>query len=359
MPYTSPFLSTTTGYANEVNLLDDLVREQIKLFGIDVLYLPRKMLNQDVLLHESTKSAFELAMPIPLYLKTFSGYNNGLELLTKFGVRSSDEVTFVMSRSEFKASYAPLLKTYYQGINDQDATGELDNLKGQTAHRPKEGDLIYFPFDDGIFEIKYVMFDEPFFQFGQGYVFEMQCERFEYSGETFSTGYEDIDDVADNLEYYKLDLTLETGGTGTFQIRERVTIYDLSEVGTNPGGDTITTEAGDALFGQGGFRMYEDPGFLGDVPSVEATVYQWDKPNVLLTIGDIQNQDPDSLDSSNDVTVNEFDHALVVGQTSGATWYTTNAVDAPAAFNDSQNIQTEFDSIKIIDAADTSPFGFV
>ena len=82
MPHTSPFFSTTTGYSGEVNLVDDLVREQIKIYGLDMLYMPRYMLNLDTLLHESTKSAFELAMPMPLYIKSFDGYDNSMEMLT-------------------------------------------------------------------------------------------------------------------------------------------------------------------------------------------------------------------------------------------------------------------------------------
>ena len=92
MPYTNPFFSSTTGYTGEVALFDDLVREQIKMYGIDLLYMPRKMLNLDRLLHEATKNVFELAMPMPVYIKTYDGYDNGLEMLSKFGVRSSDEL---------------------------------------------------------------------------------------------------------------------------------------------------------------------------------------------------------------------------------------------------------------------------
>ena len=102
MPYTNSFFSNTTGYTAEVSLIDDLVREQIKMFGVDVLYMPRRMLNHDKLLHESTKNAFELALPMPAYIKTFDGYDSGLEALTKFGVRSSDELTLQISKSEFK-----------------------------------------------------------------------------------------------------------------------------------------------------------------------------------------------------------------------------------------------------------------
>ena len=182
MPTTNPFFSSTTGYSGEQQLLDDLTREQIKMFGIDVAYLPRVMVNYDKLLHESTVSAFETCLNIPMYVKTFDGYDNSMEMLTKFGIRSSDQVTLQMSRSEFETYYSPFLKEYYE------ANGGLDPLEGTIAGRPKEGDLIHFPMDDSIFEIKYVAVDTPFFQLGQGYIYEIQCERFEYSGEDFNTG---------------------------------------------------------------------------------------------------------------------------------------------------------------------------
>ena len=182
MPYTNPFFSNTTGYSGEVDLLDDLTREQISIYGMDILYMPRKMLNLDKLLKESTKSAFEVALPIPMYLKTFDGLDNGMELLTKFGVRSSDQITLQMSWS-VTSSYGPFIEDYYKARMVVD----LNSLEGQTS-ASKEGDLIYFPFDDSLFEIQYVQFDQPFFQFGQ-VTSSKSSVRSLSTPETFSTGY--------------------------------------------------------------------------------------------------------------------------------------------------------------------------
>ena len=111
MPTTNPFFNSVyPGQSSEQSLIDDLVIEQIAMYGLDVLYMPRKMLNLDKLLHESTKAAFEVALPIPMYLKSFTGYANGMEVLTKFGVRSSDEITLVMSRSQWTTYYKPFVK---------------------------------------------------------------------------------------------------------------------------------------------------------------------------------------------------------------------------------------------------------
>jgi len=234
MPYTNPYFNSVyPGQTAEQGLIDDLVREQIKIYGVDILYMPRRHMNLDLLLHESTKVAFEMAMPIPMYLKTVDGFDNGMEMLSKFGVRSSDEVTFVCSRSEFTTYYAPYLQSYYNSINGNPPGTPLDHLIGEIDSRPKEGDLLFFPFDNSIFEIKYCQFDQPFFQLGRGYVFEMQCEKFEYSGETFSTGYDRVDDPHTEDDYYRIEFELHSSNsTGTFEKYEPVIIYDIT--GTNP-----------------------------------------------------------------------------------------------------------------------------
>ena len=165
-----------------------------------------------------------------MYIKTFDGYDNGMELLTKFGVRSADQITFKCQELSSRHSTLRFMEQYYKSINGGE---ELNHLEGEIDTRPKEGDLIYFPFDDGIFEIKYVMFDQPFFQLGKGYVFEIRCEKFEYSGERFSTGYEDIDDTPSTTDFYKTEFTMKDGGSFTFQNQERVTIYDISDLETD------------------------------------------------------------------------------------------------------------------------------
>lgn len=249
MPATNPYFNSVyPGQASEQGLFDDLCREQIKIYGVDILYMPRRHLNLDLLLHESSKVAFEFAMPIPMYVKTIDGFDNGMEMLTKFGVRSSDEVTLVMSRSEFTTYYAPYLKSYYNAINGDPPGTPLDNLIGETDARPKEGDVIFFPFDNTIFEIKYVSFDMPFFQLGRGYTFELQCEKFEYSGATFSTGYEKVDNTQVIEDYYRLEFQLDdVNSTGTFDKYEPVIIYDIT--GTNP--SNLYTEDGAQFLTEG------------------------------------------------------------------------------------------------------------
>ena len=359
---TNPFFNSVyPGQSGEQSLLDDLVIEQIAMFGADFLYMPRKMLNLDKLLHESSKNAFEFAMPIPMYVKTFSGYNNGMEMLTKFGVRASDEVTLVMSRSVWNTSYAPFVKAYYNAEAGRPTTDDLKNLEGETS-RPKEGDLIYFPFDDGIFEIKYVQFDQPFFQLGRGYVYELMCEKFEFSGESFETGYEEVDQAKTVPDYYRMEFILEEGGTGSFKSDERIKITDFTNVIDliTEDLDDLTTEQRDQLVVDEVFRLYNDPGYLEHVAEVQATVTDFDKPHNKLVVNDLTNLDPDQLDDDYNVDINKFDTVIIEGLESGAVYASIKAHEHLTAFNDNEIIQEEFDAIKIIDDPwDESPFGFV
>ena len=366
MPHTNTFFSSTTGYSGETNLIDDLVREQIKIYGVDMVYMPRHMINLDDLLHEATKDVFGLGLPMPLYVKSYDGYDNGIEMLTKFGVRSSDEMTLVMSRSEWMAFYGPFVKSYYNGLNGVPPETDLNPLDGQTARRPAEGDLLYFPFDDSIFEIKYVMFDQPFFQLGKGYIFELQCEKFEYSGEVFSTGIDKIDDVQVRRAYFRLELDFMEGGTGTFELNERVKIFNVKNL---PPGYPDSNPELDV------FRFYNDAGFLEDVDMVEGTVMEFDKPNRRLVLGDLTNLNPNKqltfantpvVDETEDTEYppeyyeaifNDFDFVFVLGE-NGASYISENSKAAPAPFNDAAEIQSEFDKVKILDVIDQNPFGF-
>jgi hypothetical protein len=395
MPYTNPYFNSTyPGQTSEQSLVDDLVREQIKIYGLDVIYMPRRHLNLDKLLHESSKNAFEFGMPIPMYLKTVDGYDNGMEVLTKFGVRSSDEITMVMSRSEFTAYYSPYLKEYYNSINGNPPGTKLDPLIGEIDSRPKEGDLVYFPFDGGIFEIKYVQFDQPFFQLGRGYVFEIQCEKFEYSGESFSTGYDDVDEAHRQTDYYRAEFDVMPGDR-TFEKGEPVVMYDLTgadprEIITGDGrrvlneedqwliatpfyGDTyleLATENDEAMVTNDRmffmatdnttiFRLYKDPGFVRRVMTTRAVVMDWDKPAGKLVLGDLDEIDPQQQDDYGDLTVNKHDTVLIYGLKSGARYVSTKVHPRPMPFDDTETIQKEFDDIKILDLGDENPFGFV
>ena len=369
MPSTNTFFSSTTGYHGEQQLIDSLVIEQIAMFGIDLNYMPRENINLDRLLHESTQDLFRMALSIPMYVKSFDGYDNSIEILSKFGVRSSDEITLIMSRSQWSTYYAPFVKSLYNSQSDRPELAQNDPLEGQTARRPKEGDLIYFPFDGGMFEVKYVMFDQPFFQLGKGYIYELQCEKFEYSGETFETGVLEIDETSPRSAFPNVEFLLQEGGTSTFKFNETVRIFDLTNLDysliefennsvlltTEDGSYRINTSEGDMQ----DFKFYDDSGLIRDVPYVEATVAEWNIVTRKLAVANLSDMDPNQLNrTTGNTDVNEFATSLIVGQTSGASWYSEAAGQKPKPFDDSADLQEEFNRIKIYDPADASPFGF-
>jgi len=305
-----------------------------------------------------------------------------------------------MSRSEWNAYYGPFVQTYYNAIKERPPTDILNHLEGETSQRPKEGDVIYFPFDDSLFEVKYVNFEEPFFQLGKGYTYDIQVERFEYSGEHFKTDYIKPDDVQVLTDYYQLEFKMlpEADNKGTFKFNERVNIYDLTQypinfhldggpaavyqffrqvnggtanIYVNPDnlrpneilfkadGGNAGAKYDDTILGESPFSLYKDPGYSHKVPVVHGTVMKWDKPSGELWVNNLSDLDPDKQDDYGDVNKNDFDQAVIVGQESGAIWYSVKATEKPMAFNDSEVIQEEFDKIHILDPADQNPFGFV
>ena len=316
---------------------------------MDVVYMPRKNINFDKFLKESVNSIFEFGMPIPMYLKSFSGYDNGMELLSKFGLRNTDEITLVVSRSEFIAYYAPFIKGYYDNLQEQPP----EEFKLTDTYRPKEGDLLYFPFDGGIFEIKYVLLDVPFFQFGVNFTYELQCEKFEYSGEVFDTKtYPEIDLTQNYTQYYQLEFDVESAtGVGTFQDNEDVTVYNLSpllESGELPSPEDIIS-----------FSLYERPGFLESIDAIGARVAKWNKPNSKLVLTSLSNSDPLRRDENQEVTEDKLERVLIIGSTTGAMYISTSVTLHQTYSNDDTTIQDEFQTIQILDEGDDNEFGFV
>ena len=365
MPNTNPFFTATTGYSGEQNLVDSLVIEQIGIYGLDLLYMPRENLNLDTLLHESTESAFSQALSIPMYLKSFDGYDNSMEMLTKFGVRSSDEITLIMSRSQWKSYYAPYIKSVYNAKNGEPLTHLNDPLKGEISRRPKEGDVIFFPYDGGLFEVKYVQFDQPFFQLGKGYIFQLQCEKFEYSGEQFDTGITQIDSANARSTFPDTEFLLLEGGGPAFELNERVKIWNLTDLDL----DDIATQDGNNLLsekdefietnGINYFQLFNDAGFLKRALTVEANVVRWNGADRRLSLSNLTDLNPSQLDlETGDVTVEDFRKVLIIGETTGAHWISYGSQATPKSFDDAVDIQDEFNKIKIFDDADTNPFGF-
>ena len=184
------------GTTNEQRLIEDLIIESLKIYGHDTFYLPRTMVNKDDIFDEAQLSSFTQAYPLEMYLENVQGFEGQGDIFTRFGMEVRDQATFILAKRRWE---------------------DMVTRQGPTvarAARPVEGDLIYFSRTKSLFEIKYVDFQNPFYQANQIYVFRLTCELFEYSSEDIDTGVAEIDAIEtkysqDMLEY---QFKLEDGG---------------------------------------------------------------------------------------------------------------------------------------------------
>ena len=181
----------THGTRNEQFLQQNLVEEYIKMFGMDVLYIPRQLIAKDNVFNEEVVSQFDDSYIIEAYLENFDGFQGGGDLLTKFGIRQTDEITMVISQQRFSDLISQFL------LLDEDI---------EVGERPQEGDLIYFPLSSNYFEIKFVEHEEPFYQLGKNYTYKLKAELFEYSDEggEFFAGDDELIDTGYTVQYYYL-----------------------------------------------------------------------------------------------------------------------------------------------------------
>ena len=173
------------------------------MFGKDVYYIPRTLVNRDSVFEEDSLSAFNGAYLIEAYIEDATGFRGDGDMFSKFGVRISDQVTFIISRERFTAAVD-------------------DNAQLIVEGRPNEGDLIHLPMANKTFEIQFVEHEVPFYQLGKVHVWGLRCELFEYSDEDFNTGVAEIDAVEVNFAN-AVTINVADGGTGDFVAGEIVT----------------------------------------------------------------------------------------------------------------------------------------
>jgi len=194
------FSQGTTG---EQDLTQSLVNEQIAMFGKNVYYIPRTLVKEDTVFGEDTMSKFEDAFEIEAFVEDNSGFRGDGDMFTKFGVQIADQVTFVISRTRFTAAV------------DDNATLIVEG-------RPNEGDLVYFPMANKIFEIQFVEYEVPFFTLGKIYTWGLRCELFQYSDEDIDTGITEVDAIEVNYAN-AISVNVAEGGSGDFVAEEIVT----------------------------------------------------------------------------------------------------------------------------------------
>ena len=180
----NPFF--TQGTRNEQSLLQSLNNEMIKIYGVECYYIPRKYLTTNTIIKEVVQSKFDDAYPLEAYVNNYDVYQGNGRILSKFGVEVQDDINLVITRERFETYIKPLIRNE-TGI--------------KLSSRPKEGDLIWFPLDDRLYEIKFVEHAKPFYQLKELYVYELQCEVFRYEDETIDTGVGTIDDETTEIGY--------------------------------------------------------------------------------------------------------------------------------------------------------------
>ena len=183
------------GSPGEQRLIQNLINEQLQIYGVEVTYIPRKFVNKQTIIEEVQSSKFDDNFLIEAYVNTYEGYSGAGDIMTKFGVSLRDEVTLTISRERFEDFISPF----------------LDPDDYELATRPREGDLIFFPLGSRLFEVKFVEHEQPFYQLGKNYVYQLQCELFEYEDEIIDTG---IDEIDREIEDEGFITTLNLVGTG-------------------------------------------------------------------------------------------------------------------------------------------------
>ena len=179
----------------ERELINSLTSEVIQVHGMNVYYIPRTIIKEDPLLSEDVLSTFSTAYEVEMYLQTVEGFGGEGDLVSKFGLDVRDEVIFTVHKDRFNLA------------TDMD--------------KPLEGDLVFLPMSKGLFEIKFVEHEQPFYQAGKNYSFDITCELFQYSEEQLDTGITAIDDI-EREQSASIDFVMTAGGSGTFTIDEAI-----------------------------------------------------------------------------------------------------------------------------------------
>ena len=291
---------------SEQDLHEDLVVESLRFYGHECFYLPRTIVDEDELFGEDTSSKFGDGYQVEMYIENTEGFEGEGDLLSKFGVEVRDQATFVLSR-----------RTWQRFIS-------LDsNLAVST--RPQEGDLIYFPLGNQVFEIRFVEHENPFYQLGKLNVFKLQCETFEYSHEEIDVGIAELDNIEDKLSY-QVSMVLGAG-SGDFQIGEVVT--QTVNTGKTVSGNVVSyTSQGDST--------------------------------KTLKVNNITFSDTDTPASNTMFVLSSNANAgNIVGATSNATRSITTAPDQYALGHDplADNKDFETAGANIIDFSESNPFG--
>lgn len=251
------------GYTREQSTLENLIIESIKIYGIQAKYLPRTLVNQDFIFNEDALSMFNLAVDLELYVKNVQGFEGEGDFLSKFNLEIRDQVTFSLARKRWSQVATEKLSTEvgfnYQLEESTGAWGESSSIvleQGSadnytiTSPRPMEGDLIFLPLNNKLYEIKFVEHENIFYQHGKLYTYDITCELFDRDSR-LRTGDPVIDAIETNfsmdLLFYRVlaedgdALANEDGGTIVLEE------FDLSQQNPGARNSNFAQEAADYI----------------------------------------------------------------------------------------------------------------
>ena len=180
------------GTNSEQNVVENLIIECLQIYGQEMFYIPRTLVSKDDILGEDRLSEFKNAYPIEMYFENVDGFGGNGAFMSKFGLMIEQSATLVVARKRWQQAVAQY---------------------GQTIlpNRPAEGDLLYFPLTGGLFEIKFVQHQNPFYQIGKLYTYKLDVELFQYASERIDTGYNVIDDF-ESLKTFDIDTSVTRYG---------------------------------------------------------------------------------------------------------------------------------------------------
>jgi len=363
---TSPYFPTYyAGHSGEQGLVQDLVDEQIKLFGTDIYYIPKIVL-ADSTLDEVRYTKYQEQFQVEMLLQNVMGFGDNAEFISKFGLRITDEVIFRVST-----------RRWDEEVADHNPTLEVDS-------RPNEGDLLYFPLTQDIYEIKFVGKEEPFYQFGKIQFYAITAEIYEVGSDDFDTGVAEIDSI-EQLVDNAIKLFMDPGGTGDFVVGEEVVGDEfLAKATSTITGDALTsitiTDGGShykqgtppsvTITGGGGTgatatATVSSTGIVNSINVDSAGSGYTSAPTVTIDYSPKDNRAEVKSWDSTTRSLQVFNRTgtfttdeVVTGLTSGAKWSpetfdTLNNVSS----NYDQNRQIENDADNIVDWTEKNPFG--
>ena len=287
---TNLYFNNVTSHA-EQELINDLTNEVIKIHGMDLFYIPRSIVKEDLILGEDVLAKFSTAYEIEMYLKGTEGFGGEGDLVSKFGLDVRDEVIFTVHKDRFELA--------------------------TDLAKPREGDLIYLPINKGLFEIKFVEHEQPFYQAGKNYSFDITCELFQYSEEQMQTGIVDVDQIEKD-ESYAIDLVMSAGGSGLYTVNEEV---------------------------------YQGPSLANS--TFKGIVVSWNATTRTLRLNDISGS---------------IAAVATYGDTSSAVWSLSSTTDSTGKADldqvlptdpNADNLEFEIEADSILDFSESNPFGDV